>query len=46
MQFLRYFDRSGSLYLNAFTEENHVALATMLNDLTELKWLLRINVPV
>ena len=41
-----YFDRSGSLYLNAFTEENHVALATMLNDLTELKWLLTYdNVP-
>lgn len=35
-----YFDRSSSLYLNAFTEENHVALAATLNNLPGLKWLL------
>jgi DNA adenine methylase len=35
-----YFDRSGSLYLNAFTEDNHVTLAATLNELSGLKWLL------
>ena len=35
-----YFDRSGSLYLNSFTDENHVALAATLNSLTTLNWLL------
>lgn len=35
-----YFDRSGSLYLNAFTEENHVALAATLNEISGLKWIL------
>jgi DNA adenine methylase len=35
-----YFDRSSSLYLNAFTEENHVALAATLNNLPHLNWLL------
>jgi DNA adenine methylase len=35
-----YFDRSGSLYLNAFTEDNHVALAATLNGLPYLNWLL------
>lgn len=41
-----YFDRSGSLYLNAFTEENHVALARVLNDRSQMNWLLTYdNVP-
>lgn len=35
-----YFDKSSSLYLNAFTEQNHVTLADTLNSLTTLKWLL------
>jgi DNA adenine methylase len=35
-----YFDRSGSLYLNSFTEEDHAALAAMLNALNNSKWLL------
>ncbi len=41
-----YFDRSGSLYLNTFTEENHVALAATLNGLSGQNWLLTYdNVP-
>jgi DNA adenine methylase len=41
-----YFDRSGSLYLNAFTEENHIALARVLNSLSQANWLLTYdNVP-
>ena len=35
-----YFDRSGSLYLNAFTDDNHSALAAALNGYQRLKWLL------
>jgi DNA adenine methylase len=35
-----YFDRSGSLYLNSFTEQDHQALAIKLNSLCNIKWLL------
>jgi DNA adenine methylase len=35
-----YFDKSSSLYLNAFAEEDHVSLATTLNSLPRLNWLL------
>jgi DNA adenine methylase len=35
-----YFDRSGSLYLNSFTTEDHARLAVRLNGLTQTKWLL------
>lgn len=35
-----YFDRSGSLYLNSFKEQDHVALASKLNALRDAKWLL------
>lgn len=35
-----YFDRSGSLYLNSFTPEDHKALAAKLNGLPQAKWLL------
>ena len=40
MLILQYFDRSGSLYLNSFTEQDHQALATKLNSLCNIKWLL------
>ena len=35
-----YFDKAGSLYLNSFEEADHVALATCLNSLDSVKWLL------
>jgi DNA adenine methylase len=35
-----YFDRSGSLYLNSFTDSDHSRLASTLNGLARTKWLL------
>jgi DNA adenine methylase len=35
-----YFDRSSSLYLNAFEERDHAALASTLNGLPSCNWLL------
>ena len=42
-----YFDKAGSLYLNSFADADHVALATCLNGLSDVKWLLTYdNVPM
>lgn len=35
-----YFEKAGSLYLNAFTAENHEALARVLNSVSDSHWLL------
>jgi len=35
-----YFDKAGSLYLNSFEDTDHVALASCLNGLSDVKWLL------
>lgn len=35
-----YFEKAGSLYLNAFTADNHAELARVLNNLADSPWLL------
>lgn len=35
-----YFEKAGSLYLNAFRAEDHVSLAKVLNDFAESRWIL------
>ena len=41
-----YFEKAGSLYLNAFTIEDHESLAQVLNDVPDSHWLLTYdNVP-
>lgn len=41
-----YFEKAGSLYLNAFKPEDHESLARVLNDLSNSTWLLTYdNVP-
>ena len=41
-----YFDKAGSLYLNSFENADHLALATCLNKLGDINWLLTYdNVP-
>lgn len=41
-----YFEKAGSLYLNAFRAEDHIALAATLNKLADRPWLLTYdNVP-
>lgn len=35
-----YFEKAGSLYLNAFTAENHESLARVLNSVSDSPWIL------
>jgi len=35
-----YFEKAGSLYMNSFKDDDHVALSACLNDLRSAKWLL------
>ena len=39
-----YFEKAGSLYLNAFTDEDHRELAKVLNDRSDRSWILTYDV--